>query len=415
MPPARTLCWESDETRDYDYPPISPDDLSDLLTPPPQSPSSADPSRPPRTRHTRIQPAGHIPRPPNAFILFRSSLIRSQRVPSAVEPSHSTLSKIIGLTWQHLPEAERSVWHAKALEASEEHRRRFPAYAFRPQNRRPRAKGESKKHKDATKRKTREHEMDDPARCEKIAELLVEGKHGSALDAAVQEFDRDRVPANIVARFEPPITATAYHRSSSAPVEPEPGFLVTTSARRRSSSSGPPCRSRNGSDLPAAVQSDVPDSMQNCAVDNFLSPWATEAEAPYFEFSALSFSPTAGSPPTFPDFSYEPSGEFTCTPLRMGLDSSQTFSDFKLSAHPEPMDIGALIAEDWARAALSAGYPPFVHDSSQPQYDSDSASIAPSYFGGVENLASQPCYLAEPRPRIDSDLALLMAQYSLGA
>ncbi|KAJ7131138.1 hypothetical protein C8R44DRAFT_871671 [Mycena epipterygia] len=403
MPPARTLCWESDETRDYDYPPISPDDLSDLLTPPPQSPSSADPSRPPRTRHTRIQPAGHIPRPPNAFILFRSSLIRSQRVPSAVEPSHSTLSKIIGLTWQHLPEAERSVWHAKALEASEEHRRRFPAYAFRPQN-----------GVHAPKRKTREHEMDDPVRCEKIAELLVEGKHRSALDAAVQEFDRDRVPANIVARFEPPITATAYHRSSSAPVEPEPpGFLVTTSARRRSSSSRPPRRSPNGSDLPAGVKSDVPDSTQNCAVDNFLSPWATEAEAPYFAFSAFSFSPTAGSLPTFPDFSNEPSGEFTCTPLWMGLDSSPTSSDFKLAAHPEPMDIGALIAEDWARAAPSAGYPPFVHDSSQPQYDSD--HIAPSYFGGVENPASQPCYLAESRPSIDSDLALLMAQYSLGA
>lgn len=90
----------------------------------------------------------------------------------------------------------------------------------------------------------------------------------------------------------------------------------------------------------------------------------------------------------------------------MGLDSSLTSSEFKFA---EPMlDIGAFIAEDWARAADS----PFAHNSPQPQYDSDPASIAPSYLGGV---ASQPYYLAEPRPHIDADLALLMTQYSLGA
>jgi hypothetical protein len=40
--------------------------------------------------------ANYIPRPPNAFILFRSSFIRSQNVPGRVEGNHSTLSKIIG-------------------------------------------------------------------------------------------------------------------------------------------------------------------------------------------------------------------------------------------------------------------------------------------------------------------------------
>ena len=40
--------------------------------------------------------ASYIPRPPNAFILFRSSFIRSERVPGRVEGNHSTLSKIVG-------------------------------------------------------------------------------------------------------------------------------------------------------------------------------------------------------------------------------------------------------------------------------------------------------------------------------
>jgi hypothetical protein len=50
-----------------------------------------------RGRGKRAPPApSYIPRPPNAFILFRSSFIRSQNVPGRVEGNHSTLSKIIG-------------------------------------------------------------------------------------------------------------------------------------------------------------------------------------------------------------------------------------------------------------------------------------------------------------------------------
>ncbi|KAI0040869.1 hypothetical protein FA95DRAFT_1466980, partial [Auriscalpium vulgare] len=74
----------------------------------------------------------HIPRPPNAFILFRSSFIKSQHVSTAVETNHSTLSKIIGLTWQNMPHAERQFWHAKAKAAQAEHKRKWPDYAFRP-------------------------------------------------------------------------------------------------------------------------------------------------------------------------------------------------------------------------------------------------------------------------------------------
>lgn len=44
-----------------------------------------------RTSHGKKRDASYIPRPPNAFILFRSSFIRSQRVPGNVEGNHSTL------------------------------------------------------------------------------------------------------------------------------------------------------------------------------------------------------------------------------------------------------------------------------------------------------------------------------------
>ncbi|KAJ7067529.1 hypothetical protein C8F01DRAFT_1019248, partial [Mycena amicta] len=76
----------------------------------------------------------YIPRPPNAFILFRSSFIRSQNVPERVEGNNSTLSKIIGKYWHALPPDERAKWEDKARAAQAEHRRRYPDWRFRPSN-----------------------------------------------------------------------------------------------------------------------------------------------------------------------------------------------------------------------------------------------------------------------------------------
>lgn len=173
-------------------------------------PSTAAPVSPTRRQaHSKKKPENHIPRPPNAFILFRSSFIKNQHVSSEVETNHSTLSKIIGLTWQNLPHEERDIWHAKAKAALDEHKRKFPEYSFRPLH--AKVKGGPEK------RKVREVSPKDMKRCAKIAELLVEGKKGAELDAAIQEFDRHHVP-EIVTRFETPITARAFRRSSSAPV-----------------------------------------------------------------------------------------------------------------------------------------------------------------------------------------------------
>jgi hypothetical protein len=60
---------------------------------PPSSPSLG----PARTNSKeKRKDASHIPRPPNAFILFRSSFIKAQHIPDKIEGNHSSLSKIIG-------------------------------------------------------------------------------------------------------------------------------------------------------------------------------------------------------------------------------------------------------------------------------------------------------------------------------
>lgn len=164
-----------------------------------------------------------------------------------VETNHSTLSKIIGLTWQNLPQEERQVWHSKAKVALDEHKKRFPSYAFRPAH--TRGKGGTEK------RKVREVGLKDTKRCKKIAELLVEGMKGEELDAAIQEFDRTHVP-EVITRFEAPLTARMYRRSSSAPAaeqEQKPFLHASSPApskRVRAASTQP---TRNPSPSPAPM------------------------------------------------------------------------------------------------------------------------------------------------------------------
>lgn len=102
--------------------PLSPDDASSTMTP----------SSTYRGSHGKKRDASYIPRPPNAFILYRSSFIRSQQITGKVEGNHSNLSKIIGMCWKALSREDRKAWEEKAVTAQAEHRKRYPDWRFRP-------------------------------------------------------------------------------------------------------------------------------------------------------------------------------------------------------------------------------------------------------------------------------------------
>jgi hypothetical protein len=72
---------------------ISEEDAPRISATPTDGATAAAAAKP---SHAKKRDAGHIPRPPNAFILFRSSFIKSESVPGNIEGNHSTLSKIIG-------------------------------------------------------------------------------------------------------------------------------------------------------------------------------------------------------------------------------------------------------------------------------------------------------------------------------
>ena len=199
----------------------------------------------------------HIPRPPNAFILFRSSFIKSQSVSARTEGNHGTLSKIVGLLWHTLSYEEQLVWKMKARRVYAEHRKRYPGYSFRngggkdskekdgetsdstikktkgsistaakaketgtssSNSASSKTKGSNASNgnmnstsKSAPKvRKTRQVGPRDLERCAHIASLLAAGLKGERLDAAMQEFDLARRPRELRMQFEVPITKEAW-------------------------------------------------------------------------------------------------------------------------------------------------------------------------------------------------------------
>ncbi|KAI5121782.1 hypothetical protein M0805_009593 [Coniferiporia weirii] len=98
----------------------------------PFTPVSA-PSRP-RRRGGRKDSAEHIPRPPNAFMLFRQNFVHQRHVPGSIETNHNSLSKIVGNCWKALPAADKKVWEELAEKKKEEHKKLYPGYRFQPKH-----------------------------------------------------------------------------------------------------------------------------------------------------------------------------------------------------------------------------------------------------------------------------------------
>lgn len=62
------------------------------------SASSSSNSAPPakKRRGGRKDSVDHIPRPPNAFMLYRQEFVRQRHVPGSIETTHHSLSRIVG-------------------------------------------------------------------------------------------------------------------------------------------------------------------------------------------------------------------------------------------------------------------------------------------------------------------------------
>ena len=90
------------------------------------------PEPPTKKSHSRKQPEGHIPRPRNAFILFRCDFVAQKKIPASVEPDHRNISRIVGRIWKAMSEEDRRPWIEEAKKEREEHKRLYPQYRYSP-------------------------------------------------------------------------------------------------------------------------------------------------------------------------------------------------------------------------------------------------------------------------------------------
>jgi len=157
-------------------------------------------------------------------MLFRADFVRQKHVPGSIETNHGSLSKIIGEylpahlftslssplstkpgnCWRALPLEEKRVWEIRAKKAKEEHAVMYPGYRFRPVH-----------NKDKSKKKPKTMVApQDEERCEAVAQLLLEGKKGDELAAAIRRLDQRTIPTAMPA----PHPVYPHRRSSSVPL-----------------------------------------------------------------------------------------------------------------------------------------------------------------------------------------------------
>ncbi|KAF9477812.1 hypothetical protein BDN70DRAFT_778179, partial [Pholiota conissans] len=70
----------------------------------------------------------HIPRPRNAFIIFRSDYINSHRL----DPNQATVSKLAGAAWWKLSPEQKQPYIGMAEHEKAEHKRLHPDYHYKP-------------------------------------------------------------------------------------------------------------------------------------------------------------------------------------------------------------------------------------------------------------------------------------------
>ncbi|ODO11053.1 hypothetical protein I350_01655 [Cryptococcus amylolentus CBS 6273] len=129
-----------------------------------------------KTSHARKQNADHIPRPRNAFILFRKHVVDAKLIPTSVEMRHQNVSIITAKMWSEAPPEQKAHFNELARIEKEEHLKKYPGYRYQPVYRRT----------NVIRRRVRKDEAEEE-KCKNIAELLSKGKSGEQLEAEIKE------------------------------------------------------------------------------------------------------------------------------------------------------------------------------------------------------------------------------------
>ncbi|KAI0793304.1 hypothetical protein C8Q75DRAFT_555208 [Abortiporus biennis] len=87
---------------------------------------------PRQSTHSRKKEPGHIPRPPNAFMLFRSAFWAREKTKTTVERDHRKISCLAAEEWRMLPEKDRAPFKRRAELEKRKHHEAHPEYKYCP-------------------------------------------------------------------------------------------------------------------------------------------------------------------------------------------------------------------------------------------------------------------------------------------
>lgn len=136
----------------------------------------------PKVSHARKTPEGHVKRPPNAFILFRSHCCAPTADPGQLDApgtpnaqqlqdlgitDHRHISRIVSHLWRSLKPEEKSYWVTRASAKKVEHQQMYPDYRYKPVYR----------NKDEVKRRRKgdeETRLKEERGCEDVARALLD-------------------------------------------------------------------------------------------------------------------------------------------------------------------------------------------------------------------------------------------------
>ncbi|KAF8446342.1 RNA dependent RNA polymerase-domain-containing protein [Boletus edulis BED1] len=134
---------------------------------------------PPSRTSPRNRDPNYIPRPRNAFMLFRSAFAAAQKITANIERDNRHITRIIAHCWNRLSDVEKQIWHDKAAAEKVQHAERYPDYHFTPV-------GRAKKPK---KRNVRRNGVADVKRCERLADLVMAGTCGRELEGVLSKIE----------------------------------------------------------------------------------------------------------------------------------------------------------------------------------------------------------------------------------
>lgn len=133
-----------------------------------------------RSSHSRKRDPDHIPRPPNAFMLFRSEFWAKEKTKHTVERDHRMISRVAGKAWNDLSESERVPYRRMAEMAKRQHAELYPDYKYSPVLRKEKL----------PRRRAGKSKVRDFSRRGEVARLPGKGYGGDALKERLKGCDR---------------------------------------------------------------------------------------------------------------------------------------------------------------------------------------------------------------------------------